>query len=170
MPENKAPDDGESVRPARKKDNAQRRLERIKKRPRFLVQPIKIPKELRPAEANRALTLGFAPDDIPIRKAFKELSSKKGGELDPENPWHWRVLLVYLSDAFFGERKPRKADWNNGDLLELGLRAKGMAGESNLGTARNLIRAYKADYAHMSPKALAAKIREAEQFIDKSSS
>ena len=55
--------------------------------------PVQIPEEFRAAEANRALRLGFARDDIPIRRAFQKFS------LDPQNPWHWRLLLFYLTTS-----------------------------------------------------------------------
>jgi hypothetical protein len=155
-------------KPAPQKDTAERRLAKIKASPPFRARALEIPQEFRPAEANRALTLGFfALDDIVIRRAFEELSSEKGGQLDPANPWHWRVVLYYLAHAFFGEAKPKKTKWNKGRLAILNNRIDGIAraeGEKpDLEMGRRLIELYPTEYMYMTVKSLALRIREARK-------
>jgi hypothetical protein len=64
------------------------------------------PPDLRAFEANKATTLGFSPDDVPVREAFNKFG------LDQQDPWQWRLLLYYLADAHFGGSKKR-AQWND---------------------------------------------------------
>jgi hypothetical protein len=52
--------------------------------------------------ADAALKLTSAEYNEPIRKAFDTFG------LDPRNPFHWRKLLWYLAQAFFGKPNLRR--------------------------------------------------------------
>jgi hypothetical protein len=51
----------------------------------------------RTCAAERAVSLPSAEADEPLRRAFEAFG------LDPRNPFHWRRLAWYLSEALFGE-------------------------------------------------------------------
>jgi hypothetical protein len=64
----------------------------------------------REVRANAALILTDLPVDVPIRKAFQQF------DLDPADPFSWRLLLMHLSAIFFEHEatRPRGAPpkWN----------------------------------------------------------
>ena len=66
----------------------------------------------RALEASDALTLVRHEYDEAIAKAFSE------AKLDPENPWHWRVLLNVFADAYFPRRDSNQF-WHYGRLTEV---------------------------------------------------
>jgi hypothetical protein len=68
----------------------------------------------RTCAAELALSLTSAASDEPIRKAFDSFG------LDPSNPFHWRKLLWYLAEAFFGQRNlGRPKEWSADKLCHL---------------------------------------------------
>ena len=70
--------------------------------------------QLRSFAADAALKLTSAEYNEPIRKAFDTFS------LDPRNPFHWRKLLWYLAQAFFGEPNlGRPKTWGSDRLCRL---------------------------------------------------
>src|SRR5262249_61281084 len=60
---------------------------------------------VREAYANAVLTLEGEPANSPLRKAFQKF------ELDPDDPFNWRLLLARLAMIFFASvpARPRGA-------------------------------------------------------------
>jgi hypothetical protein len=65
-------------------------------------------KKMRERIADEALTLSGSPFDAPLRTAFQAF------DLDPEDPYSWRILLMVLAATHFEPRpKGRKPEWDD---------------------------------------------------------
>ncbi len=70
-----------------------------------------------PAAWSRDARKAFDPNNLDksMKAAFEKF------KLDPRNPYHWRMLMLFFADAHFGKRvgqgRPRK--WNSESLCEL---------------------------------------------------
>jgi hypothetical protein len=58
-------------------------------------------KRIRGTYANAVLTLDAEPAHSPLRKAFQNF------DLDPADPFNWRLLLTGLAEIFFAPALPR---------------------------------------------------------------
>jgi hypothetical protein len=69
--------------------------------------------EIRSIAANDAITIDAR--DVALKKAFEKFG------LQDKNPFHWRKLIYYFSDAHFGSQKRpgRRAVWSDGKLCGL---------------------------------------------------
>jgi len=69
------------------------------------------------ARRSRAAHYALSLDDLdkPLKKAFEVFG------LDPRNPFHWRKLLAYFSDAHFASQRRRGPQelWSDGRLCQL---------------------------------------------------
>ena len=70
-----------------------------------------------PAAWSRDARKAFDPNNLDesTKAAFEKF------KLDPRNPYHWRMLMLFFADAHFGDRagRGRPKKWNGESLCEL---------------------------------------------------
>jgi hypothetical protein len=90
-----------------------KRLAEIIERSKGTARPVDIfdlsrddSERVREIRADLATTLGTTREDAVLRKAFKAF------DLDPQDPRHWRRLLVGLAAVFFDNQRGGKPKWD----------------------------------------------------------